>query len=64
METFNTYELENWPIPSNDYVCHALVHLIDDNDVINAKFVLQRAQQANVDDIVLIVVIKKLIDSL
>ena len=49
MERFNTNELENWPVSANDYVCHTLAHLIDDCDVINARFVLQRAKLANID---------------
>ena len=39
---YNMNELESTEPHVTEYICHLLVHLIDDADVLNAKFLLQR----------------------
>ena len=42
VEHYNMNELTIIEPHVSDYICHLLVHLIDDADVLNAKFLLQR----------------------
>ena len=42
VEHYNMNELTSIEPHVSDYICHLLVHLIDDADVLNAKFLLQR----------------------